>query len=156
MPLFHQAMAGPFGLNRQAVEHARLADREIADVDHLLHFAFAFGDDLTHLEGDEFSEIRFRFAQCIAELAHGFTPNRRGGDAPFQKRLRRPSDDALVIFAGGRADAREQFAIDGRKLLQDRSGAVPFAVERAGVFLSQTELLECVVHKYGASLHLAV
>ena len=46
MPLLHQAMIRPFRLNRQAVKHARLADGEIADVDHLLHFAFAFGDDL--------------------------------------------------------------------------------------------------------------
>src|SRR6266446_4220183 len=34
MPLLHQTMARPFRLNRQTVKHARLADGEIADVDH--------------------------------------------------------------------------------------------------------------------------
>ncbi len=45
MPLLHQAMVGALGLDGQAVKHPRLADGEIADVDHLLHFAFAFGND---------------------------------------------------------------------------------------------------------------
>ena len=67
MPLLHQAVARPFRLNRQAVKHARLADGEIADVDHLLHFAFALGDDLAGLERDELAEFGFEFAQRVAE-----------------------------------------------------------------------------------------
>jgi hypothetical protein len=43
MPGFHHAVAGALGGHRQAVELAREADREIADVDHFLHFARAFG-----------------------------------------------------------------------------------------------------------------
>ena len=39
-------------MHRQAVQHAALADGEIGDVDHFLHFAIAFGLDLAHLERD--------------------------------------------------------------------------------------------------------
>ncbi len=62
MPLLHQAVTRPFRLNRQAIKHARLTNREIADVDHLLHFAFAFGDNFPGLEGNELPEIMFKIA----------------------------------------------------------------------------------------------
>src|SRR5205823_3508634 len=57
MPLLHQTVTRPFRLNRQAIKHARLTNREIADVDHLLHFAFAFGDNFPSLEGNELPEL---------------------------------------------------------------------------------------------------
>ena len=47
MPLFHQTVIRPLRLNRQAVKHSRLADGEIADIDHLLHFAFALSYDFS-------------------------------------------------------------------------------------------------------------
>ena len=50
MPLLHHAVPRPLRGDRQAVELARQADREVADVDHLLHFAVALGADLAHLE----------------------------------------------------------------------------------------------------------
>ncbi len=62
MPLLHQAMARPFGLNRQAIKHPRLADGEVADVDHLLHLAFAFSEDLARLERNEFAQIALLLA----------------------------------------------------------------------------------------------
>ena len=46
MPLLVHAVLRPLRMHRQAVEHARLADGEVGDVDHLLHFAVAFGLDL--------------------------------------------------------------------------------------------------------------
>ncbi len=76
MPLLHQAMVRALGLNRQAVKHARLTDGEVADVDHLLHFAFAFGENLARLERDEFAEIVLLLAQGVAELADGFAADR--------------------------------------------------------------------------------
>ena len=88
MPLLHQAMIRPLRLNRQAVKHARLTDGEIADVDHLLHFAFAFGDDLARLERDELTEIVLRFAQGVAELSNGFAANRAGRGRAISKMLR--------------------------------------------------------------------
>ena len=56
MPLLVHAVLGPLGVHRQAVEHARLADGEVADVDHLLDFAIALGLDLAHLEADQAAE----------------------------------------------------------------------------------------------------
>ena len=62
MPLLHQTVTRPFRLNRQAIKHARLTNGEVADVDHLLHFAFAFGDNFPGLERHELPEIMFEFA----------------------------------------------------------------------------------------------
>src|SRR5687768_13305295 len=39
MPLLVHPMLRPFGMHGEAVQHARLAHREVRDVDHLLHFA---------------------------------------------------------------------------------------------------------------------
>ena len=78
-------MLRPFGRDGQAIEHARQADREVADIDHLLHFAFAFGDNLAGLERDELAEVVLQFAQSVAELPNGFAAHRAGRDAPFQK-----------------------------------------------------------------------
>ena len=46
MPLLHHAMAGTLRCDREAVELARKTDREIADIDHLLHFAETFLQNL--------------------------------------------------------------------------------------------------------------
>ena len=78
MPLLHQTMAGPFRLNRQAIKHARLTDREVADIDHLLHFAFAFRDNFSGLERDKLAKLVFQFAKRVAEPANGFAANRAG------------------------------------------------------------------------------
>ena len=59
MPLLHQTVAWPFRLNRQAIKHPRLTDCEIADVDHLLHFAFALRDNFAGLERHELAELVF-------------------------------------------------------------------------------------------------
>ena len=66
MPLLVHAVLRPLGVHREAVEHARLADREVGDVDHLLHFAQALGLDLAVLERDQRAEILLRRAQRLA------------------------------------------------------------------------------------------
>jgi len=48
---------------RCAVEHPRLSDGKIGDVDHLLHFAVALSLDLAVLKGDERAERVFVLAQ---------------------------------------------------------------------------------------------
>ena len=53
MPGFHHAMAGAFRRDGQAVKLARQADRKVADVDHLLHFAQAFLQNLAAFQGNE-------------------------------------------------------------------------------------------------------
>ena len=92
MPLLHQTVTGPFRLNRQAIKHARLTDSEIADVDHLLHFAFAFRDNFAGLERNELTEIVLEIAQRVTETANGIAANRSGRDAPFQKCFMRATD----------------------------------------------------------------
>ena len=49
-----------------AIEHARLADREVGDVDHLLHFAQAFGLDLAVFERDQRAEVLLGGPQRLA------------------------------------------------------------------------------------------
>src|SRR5438477_5918784 len=61
MPLLHQTVTRPFRLNRQAVKHSRLTNCEIANVDHLLHFAFAFGDNFPGFERNELAELVLQF-----------------------------------------------------------------------------------------------
>src|SRR5947209_4459653 len=75
MPLLHQAVIFSFRLDSQSVEHPRLADGKIADVDHLLHFAFALGENFPGLESDELTKLVFQLAQRVAKPAHGITPD---------------------------------------------------------------------------------
>ena len=86
----------------QAVEHARLADREVGDVDHLLHLAVALGLDLAHLERDEAAERRLVPAQLLADA--GARPRR----ASARARRARPARDGargghhLLVLRGRR------------------------------------------------------
>ncbi len=66
MPLLVHAVLRALRVHREAVEHARLAHGEVADVDHLLHFAQALGLDLAVLERDQRAEVVLRGAQRIA------------------------------------------------------------------------------------------
>jgi len=107
-------MARTFGRNRQAVELAGKADREIADVDHFLHFAEAFRRDLAGFERDEAAECGLVLAQHVAEHAHQFAAHRRGHRAPLEECVVRGVDLALGV--GGRVDRqrRERRAVERR------------------------------------------
>ena len=72
----------PLAVHGEAVELARKADGEIGDVDHLLHFALAFGQDLAHLERDQRAQIVFGRAQFVADLAHDLAALGRRHHAP--------------------------------------------------------------------------
>src|SRR5436305_9129849 len=139
MPLLHEPMVPPLGLNGQAVKHSRLADGEVADVDHLLYFALAFGDDLAGLERDELAELRFQFAQGVPELTHGFAADWSRRNAPFLEGLLGGCDRLLVFRVCRRPDTRQKFAVDRRKFFDDRSTASPIAVEDAGIFRADSE-----------------
>src|SRR6266550_6687149 len=118
-------MVRPFRLNRQAVEHPRLADSEIADIDHLLHFAFAFGDDFAGLEGDELAKLRLQIAQRVSELAHGFATDWPWSDAPLLERLLGSDNSPLVFGIGRSANAPEEFAVDRGEFFDHRAAAEP-------------------------------
>ena len=87
-------MAGAFAGDGEAVKLARETDREIADVDHLLHFAEALLQDLAGFEGDEAAERLLVGAQLFAEQAHEFAAARRRHVAPGAEGF----DAALAIL----------------------------------------------------------
>src|SRR4029077_13350632 len=95
--LLHEPVTRSFRLNCQAVEHARLANGEIADVDHFLHFALALSDDFSSLERDQLAELVFQFAQCVAKTANSVTAHGTGSGTPFQKRVMRARNRLVVI-----------------------------------------------------------
>ena len=82
MPGFHHAMAGAFGGDGETIKLAGKADREIADIDHFLHFAEALGGNLARLQRDETAEIRLEGAQFFAKQPDQFTATGRRHIAP--------------------------------------------------------------------------
>ncbi len=104
-------MAWALARNREPVKLARQAHREIADVDHLLHFAEAFLMNLAHLETDKRAEHVFMFAQFLAEQAHQLAALRRRHIAPEFERF-----DALCDFRFDRRRIIETHAADFRAI----------------------------------------
>src|SRR6202040_640642 len=135
VPLLHQTMVRPLGLNRQAVKHARLTDGEITDVNHLLHFACAFGDDFSSLESDELSKLMFQFAERVAETANGVAADWSGCSSPFFERFLRSRNRRLVILVRSGADAGQPTAINRRDLVDLRAAPTPVTGENTCVFL---------------------
>ena len=101
-------MAGAFRYNREAVELARQPNRKIADVDHLLHFAQSFLQDLAALDRDETAERRLRTSQLLAETTHEFATLRCWDQAPGQIRLVRGGDRRACIVDGRVLHTRDQ------------------------------------------------
>ena len=60
MPSLHHPVIDPLGRDGAAIKLARQPDSKIANVDHLLDFAFSLGNNLAGLEGDEATEIGLR------------------------------------------------------------------------------------------------
>ena len=89
VPRLGEPMPGSLGGDRAAVELAREADREVADVDHLLHLAEALLRDLPDLERDERAERVLLAAELLAEQAHELAAPRRRHVAPGRRRRRR-------------------------------------------------------------------
>ena len=110
VPLLVHAVHGALGVHGQAVEHARLADREVADVDHLLHFAVAFGLDLAHFHRDQAAQRVLVLAQRLGAQANGFAALRRRYRAPLVKNFLCFLHQVFVIVGRGAVDAADQFA----------------------------------------------
>ena len=114
VPGFHHAVAGAFGGDRQAVELARQAHGKVADVDHLLHFAQAFGGNLARLQRHQAAQVGLGGAQLFAQQANQLAPTRCGHGAP--------SGEGCVGAANGVAGLRgrvlrhmgHHFAREGR------------------------------------------
>ena len=122
MPLLHHPVVGPLAGDGQAVELARQADREVADVDHLLDFAEALLDDLAGFERDQLGEHRLGLAQLLAEQADQLAAaRRRHRRATCRKAVGRPlarrrSGSPLV-------DPPDRLAVD-RRIADELAGRV--------------------------------
>ncbi len=100
-------------MHGQAVQLAGEADGKVADVDHLLDFAFAFGADFSHFPTDQRAEFFLYFAEGVAELAYGFAARGGGHGAPFQEGRVRAVDDAAVFVHRHLFDRSDHLAVDG-------------------------------------------
>ena len=100
MPGLRHPVAGPLRGDGEAVQLPRQADGEIADVDHLLHFAQALRDDLADLERDERAERLLRGAQLLAEQTHELAAPGAGTSRQARKALRARSMTAGMASGG--------------------------------------------------------
>ena len=114
MPGLRHPVARALRGDGQAVDLPRQPDGEIADVDHLLHFAEALGDDLAGFERHERAESLFRGAQFLAEQPHELAPPRRRNLAPGAERRPRAGDDRRHVGRRRLPDARDLGAVDRR------------------------------------------
>src|SRR5215468_3557943 len=108
MPGLHHAMARPLRGDGEAVELAREADGEVADVDHLLHLALALLQDLAGLAGDELAERSLGGAQLLAEQAYQLA-------APGRRHVA-PGLEGLLRLGDGGADLRRRPALEAGDL----------------------------------------
>ncbi|MCY1441151.1 hypothetical protein D9M71_574540 [compost metagenome] len=106
-------VAGAFGGDGQAIELTRQTDGEVADVDHLLHFALAFLGDLAGLPGNQLAQLGLARAQFLAEQPYQFAPARRRHLAPGLEGVGGAAD--LLLHLGGalQAHGAQAAAVDG-------------------------------------------
>ncbi len=114
MPGFHHPVLGALGGQREAVELAREADREVADVDHFLHLAPRLGRHLAGLERDQPAEVALGRAQFLAEQPHQFAAPRRRHRAPGLEGRMRARDGLGGRGRRGLRDLRDHLARERR------------------------------------------
>jgi hypothetical protein len=112
VPGLQHAMVDALGGYGQAIELARQADGEVADVDHLLHLADALGQDLSRLDGDEAAEVRLCGAQLFPEKPHEFAAPGGRHPAPGQERLVGAADGGLGFLRRGAVQAGDGLAVN--------------------------------------------
>ncbi len=105
-------MTGPLGSDCQPVKLAAQAHGEVADVDHLLHFAQALLQDLARLQRHQRAQIVLLLAQFLAKQTDQFAPARRRHLAPREKRLARARDHRFGLAWSVLVNARDLGAVD--------------------------------------------
>ncbi len=85
MPLLLYTMMRALARHGEPVELAGEPHREVADIDHLLNLALAFHYGLTHLQGDQESQILLLPAQFLRYVQYGLTPHGSGHAGPSQR-----------------------------------------------------------------------
>ncbi len=114
MPLLHHAVRRTFAGQRQPMQLPRQAEREVADVGHLLHFTGAFGGDLAGLECHQRGQGRLVPAQPLAETAHQLAPARGRDRAPGEEGRLRAGDGGADCRAVMRRQGGQCAAVDRR------------------------------------------
>jgi hypothetical protein len=114
VPGLGHPVARPLRGDGQAVELAGEADGEVADVDHLLHFAQAFLQDLAGLDRDQPTQLGLVGAQLLAEQAHQLAAARARHGAPVQEGVGRALDRGVDIGFGMLGQAGDLGAVDRR------------------------------------------
>ncbi len=122
VPGFHHAVAGALGGDGQAVQLARQAHGEIADVDHFLNFAFAFGDDLAGFQADQAAQFALVLAQRFAKQAQQLAAARSRHIAPRQAGLARAGDGGMGLGDRVLVDLGQFGAIDRAARAQRAAG----------------------------------
>ena len=141
MPRLGEPVAGALRRDRAAVELAREADGEVADVDHLLHLAEALLGDLPDLERDERAERLLLAAQLLAEQPHELAAVRaRAGRARPRTPRRRGAIAASVAAASVRATRAISSPVIGVRTTRSppsiRAGSTPRRSSSVGVAVS--------------------
>ena len=78
MPLLHHPVLRPLRSDGQPVKLSRKPDRKIADIDHLLHFALAFGDDFAASSVTSAAQVFLGGAKRCRSCAINFAALRGG------------------------------------------------------------------------------
>lgn len=105
-------MPGALGRDREAVQLTREADGEIADIDHFLHFAQTFLENLARFERHEAAERFLFLAQAIAEQPHELAAARRGHVAPRGERGARGAERGIDVGGGVLFHPADDFSAD--------------------------------------------
>ncbi len=111
VPGLLHAVAGALGGEGESGELAGEAGSEGADVDHLLDFAEAFGEDLAGFDGDEKAQGITAGAELFAEDADELAASGGRDGSPFEEGFVSGLDDLGWVFGDG--DMGDDFAGDG-------------------------------------------
>src|SRR5690348_18309026 len=146
MPLLAHPVGRAFRLHRSPVEHARLTDRKVGHIDHLLHFAVAFGFDLADFERNQRAELIFFLPQRLPDQAHELSAFGGRHHAPAAKHFKRLFRNVLVIIGRAGTYRGDHFTccrVDG---LEQRAGDLVrpalFSNAATGVDRLNSEILE--------------
>jgi hypothetical protein len=90
--------------HRAALQLPRQADREVADVDHLLDLTERFGRDLPGLDRDQLSDLGLVLVQERAEALDERPANGRGHRAPARERGPGRRDRRIHLRPAGGGD----------------------------------------------------
>ncbi|SHV70215.1 Uncharacterised protein [Mycobacteroides abscessus subsp. abscessus] len=118
VPVLHEPVSGPLGGDGSPVELARETDRELADVDHLLHLAECLGGDLAGLDGHQRAQIGLVLDEQFAQTGHECAPDRCRCGAPGGKCLCRLGDRGVGFLGAALREREQHLAGDGRAGMQ--------------------------------------